>query len=586
MSDSTFSAVSASARDTPGVDSLAHTSEVIGSSVLLAIVDVELLPALLIVIPILFAAVPLVLGLRYDRTGWSVAAITCTALFVASIALAWEVYSDGTYDPVVHAVGGYVAPHGIELVADQFSAVIALLVTGTALGVLAYTRVGGPRGSTFYAAYLLLTGGLLGLTFTGDAFNMFVFLEIVGLATYGLIASDDSAEAAVAALKYLILGTLGASLYLLGVGLLFMATGHLNIQFLGEAVQSTDPAPNETLVRASFAFVLVGFAIKVAQWPLHTWQPDAYQRAPDGVTPLIAALVSTVSAYALGRILFTVYGVEFVTTTPFVQEAVLTIGVASVMIGSVLAVSQSDVKRMLAYSSVSHFGMIVAAYGLATQTALVGAVVHLIGHGLMKAGLFLGVGVVAAGYGARRVREYAGLARHRPVPAAAIAILLISLVGIPPSIGFVGKWYIALGAVQAEIWSVALVIFLSTMLTLLYAARLLETMYFTPAAWVDAPQSVTVATDGGSDRDEPDPPGTTDLPPAESTQPDVGSDPTPIDSVVDSPADPSGSISRRVSIGMLAVVVLSAVIAVGLGFGGEPLYDAVTPYVEEVFDDG
>ena len=504
-----------------------------------ALLDVALLPALLIVVPILAATLPLALGLRFERTGWSVALATCVGLFAATIAVAREVFVDGQVS-VVHEVGGYPAPHGIELVADEFSTMIALLVTGTALGVLAYTRIGGPRGSTFYAGYLLLTGGLLGLTFTGDVFNMFVFLEIVGLATYGLIAKGDSAESAVAALKYLILGTLGASLYLLGVGFLFMATGSLNMQHLADNyLQVADPEYNETLVRASFAFIFVGFAIKVAQWPLHTWQPDAYQHAPDGVTPLIAALVSTVSAYALGRILFTVYGVDFVTTTPFVQEIILAVGVTSVMAGSILAVLQRDVKRMFAYSSVSQFGLIVAAYGLATPLALIGAIVHLVGHGLMKAGLFLGVGVVAASTGARRVRGYAGLADRRPVAAASIAVLGISLIGIPPSIGFIGKWYVAVGAVQAEVWAVAAVIFLSTMLTLLYVARLLEAMYFTPTSHIESPHPTDLATDGGVD-------GTT------------------------------------VSLGMVGIIVGAALLAVGLGFAGEPFYDALEPFVDEV----
>ncbi|WP_290818065.1 monovalent cation/H+ antiporter subunit D family protein [Halovivax sp.] len=538
-----------------------------------ALPGVEALPALLIVVPILAATVPLVLGLKFERTGWSVALVTCLGLFAATIAVARDVFTAGEQRTVYHEVGGYPAPYGIELVADEFSTMIALLIAGTALGVLAYTRVGGPRGSTFYAGYLLLTGGLFGLSFTGDAFNMFVFLEIVGLATYGLVAKGDAAESAVAALKYLILSTLGASLYLLGVGLLFMATGHLNMEYLGDAIAEGVDSPE--LVAASFAFVFVGFAIKVAQWPLHTWQPDAYQRAPDGVTPLIAALVSTVSAYALGRVLFTVYGPEFVTETPFVREVILTVGVASVMAGSITAVMQRDVKRMLAYSSVSQFGLIVAAYGIATQTALIGAIVHLIGHGLMKAGLFMGVGVVAAGYGARRVREYAGLADHRPVAAASIAVLGIALIGIPPSIGFVGKWYIALGSVQAEVWTVAAVIFLSTMLTLLYVARLLEAMYFTPATPTESPHAPGLATDGGA--------------PIEPDGGDESADGAPSDGSgsggVARTAGGEGVDASAVSFGMLAIVVATAVLAVALGFAGEPFWDALEPFVEEVFAD-
>ena len=540
----------------------------------------ELLPALIVVVPILLAAAPIALGLRFDRTGWSVAAVTTTALFVATTYLAAAVYETGQ---VVHVLGGWDEPQGIgiELVADEFSALIALLVTVTAAGVLAYTRVGGPRGNTFYAGYLLLVGGLLGLSMTGDVFNMFVFLEIVGLATYAMIASGDGPESAVAALKYLILGTVGASMYLIGVGFLFMATGALNMEVLGEAVPMVmaEGGGDVTLLRAAFAFIFVGFALKVAQWPLHTWQPDAYQHAPDGVTPLIAALVSTVSAYALGRVMYSVFGPEFLTATPYLTEVVVTVGAVSVLAGSTLAVIQRDVTRMLAYSSVSQFGLVVAAYGLVTQTAFVGAVVHLIGHGVMKAGLFVAAAVVAVSYGARTVDEYAALGKNRPVTAASMGVLLIALIGIPPSAGFIGKWYIAVGAVEAEVWAVAAVIFLSTMLTLAYAARLLETMYFTPATPAEAPHPPgTVAADGGSGSTDPADAGEGSGPADDVTASDGGT-------ALESDSIRRGS-PEAVSVGMLALLVAVAVSAVALGFAGGAFFEWLEPFTSEVFADG
>ncbi|MCU4924866.1 proton-conducting transporter membrane subunit [Halobacteria archaeon AArc-dxtr1] len=506
---------------------------------------------LLIAVPILMAAVPIALGLWFDRTGWSVTAATTAALVAASAYLANAVYAQ---ERVVHVLGGWEEPQGIgiELVADPFSTLIICLVTVTSASLLAYTRVGGPRGNTFYAGYLLLVGGLLGLSLTGDVFNMFVFLEIVGLGTYAMIASGDGPESAVAALKYLILGTVGASLYLIGVGFLFMATGALNIQVLGEAVPqiAAEGGSDLTLLRAGFAFIFVGFAIKVAQWPLHTWQPDAYQHAPDGVTPLIAALVSTVSAYALGRVLYSAFGAEFLTATPYAQEVILAVGAVSVIAGSTLAVIQRDVKRMFAYSSVAQFGLIVAAYGLVTQIAFAGAVIHLVGHGLLKAGLFAAAGVVALSYGARTVNEYAGLAHHRPVPAASMAVLLIALIGIPPSVGFIGKWYIAVGAVEAQVWSVAAVVFLSTMLTLAYSARLLEKMYFTPRVESPHRESIpAVATDGGT--------GTSSA---------------------------GASVRGPVSVGMLVLIVGAALLAVALGFAGDAFFEWLEPFLAEVFN--
>ena len=495
-------------------------------------------PALLIVVPILAATIPLAVGLRYENAGWSIATVVTGALLLLTSWIAVGVYSgDGA---VVHHLGGFTPPIGIELVADRFSIAIALLIASVSLVTLAYTRVGGPRGNTFYAGYLLLVGGLMGVTLTGDAFNLFVFLEITGIATYALVARGRGGGAAVAAMKYLILGTLGASLYLIGVGFLYLSTGTLNMVHLGESLAVV--GYDEPLVRAGFAFIVVGFAIKVAQWPVHTWQPDAYQRAPDGVTPLIAALVSTVSAYALGRVLYTVFTPDFLLNTPFASELLVAIGTASIIAGSVLAVIQWNLKRMLAYSSVSQFGLIVAAYGLVTETALLGAIIHLLGHGIMKAGLFIGVGIIAATLGIRTIEEYGGLARKRPYLAGSIALLGIALVGIPPSIGFIGKWYIAVGAVEAALWPVATVIFFSTMLTLAYVAKLGERMYVQSDTGVSHTVRATpLLTDGGE------------------------------------------MLARPASLAMRAALVIVAVAAIVLGFAGAGFDAAFGPFVEEVF---
>ena len=496
------------------------------------------IPLLLVVVPILAATIPIVIGLRKDDVGWAITTLTCALLFLGSIVLAWSVYSgDGT---VFHRLGGFDRPVGIELVADRFSTGIALLVTSVSLGVLSYTRVGGPRGNTFYAGYLLLVGGLLGITFTGDVFNLFVFLEITGLATYGLIAKSSSGKAAYSALKYLIIGTLGASLYLLGVGLLYIATGTLNMIDLSTALATV--GYDDPLILGGFAFIVVGFSIKVAQWPVHSWQPDAYQHAPDGVTPLIAALVSTVSAYAMGRVLYTVFTIDFLRETPLAADALVVIGSLSIVIGSILAVMQWDVKRMLAYSSVSQFGVIVAAFGLVTETALLGAMIHLIGHGLMKAGLFIGVGIIAYSLGVRTVEGYAGVARKQPFVAGSIALLGIALIGIPPSIGFLGKWYIAVGSVEAAVWPVAAIIFFSTMLTLAYVAKIGEKMFFQAQPGTSHQvKSTPLFTDGG---------------------------------VVD---------AVSASIGMKSVLICCALLAILLGFAGAGLESAFGPFVDEVF---
>ena len=458
----------------------------------------DILLPLLISIPIMLAALPLLLGIKYDRAGWPIAMLGSLVVAGLSTLLAWEVYLEGqsTGNQIIHELGGFPAPRGIELVGDGLSALIALLIAVVSVAVLIYARESGPQGNAFYSGYLLLTGGLLGVAFTGDLFNLFVFLEIVGLVTYALIAADRNGKAAYGALKYLFLGTVGASLYLIGVGYAFVATGTLNMLDLQTALAEvgyTDP-----LVQAAFGFILVGFMLKIAIFPLHTWQPDAYTYAPDTMSAYISALVSTTAAYALIRISFDVFTVDFFAANPLIADGIVLLASTSIVVGSLLAVMQSEIKRIFAYSSVAQFGMIVAAIGLTSETALLGAVIHLVGHGLMKATLFLGAGLLATAYGARTISEYAGLAKRAPFTSGAIAVTGLALVGIPPSIGFLGKWFIGLGAVEEGAWGLAVVIFISTMLTLLYVARIFEKLYFNPLAAGDRGSTgeTTDSTDG------------------------------------------------------------------------------------------
>jgi len=478
---------------------------------------IEHLPVLLVVLPIVGGSIPLVASLVSERAGWPVA--TLTLIGQASLAglLAWTVSTSGT---VSYAVGGFAAPYGIELVVDGLSGAVALFVAVVSLGVLAYARQAGPHSSAFYGLYLLLVAGLTGMTVTGDVFNLYVFLEITGLAAYGLVASGRDASAAVAALKYLIIGTVGASLYLLGVGYLLAATGTLNMADLATKLGEM-AAYDSTLVLTAFGLMVGGLTVKVALFPLHTWQPDAYANAPDTVSAFISALVSTVSAYALARLLFSVFTVEFLTAVPVARWALVGLACVSIIAGSALAVSQDSVQRMLAYSSVSQFGLVVAGFAIATPLAVVGATVHLLGHAVMKGGLFAATGVIERKTGATTVNGYAGMGSRVPLSAFCFAVLSLAMVGVPPAVGFVGKWYIVLGAVSAGNWPVVAVLLASTLLTLAYFARLVERLYFAEA---------TIHSEEGLSEEAP-------------------------------VTDGSG---QAVSFGMIAVVVIAAALAVAL----------------------
>jgi multicomponent Na+:H+ antiporter subunit D len=554
----------------------------------------DILLPLAVVVPILAATLPLALGLRYDRVGWPIAAVGTTAVAGIAAAIAAEVALNGPFN---HALGGFLPPVGIELVADRLSVAVLLLVAAVSVATLAFARVAGPRGNPFYSAYLLLVGGLVGMVLTGDLFNLFVFLEITGLTTYALIAADRSGASAYASLKYLVVGTVGASLYLLGVGYVFLATGTLNM-LDAQAQIVAQAGYGDPLVRASYAFIVAGLALKIALFPVHSWQPDAYQRAPDSVTTIVAALVSTASAYALIRVTYTVFTVEFLAANEAIATALLVVSTVSIVAGSALAAMQSNLKRMFAYSSVAQFGMIGAAVALANETALLGGIVHLIGHGIMKFGLFLGIGLLALGYGSREFADLASAARAAPYTSGAVAVLGLALVGIPPSIGFLGKWYIGVGAVDAGLAgggavgiAVAAAIFVSTLLTLSYVARLLERFYFAgaglPGDHGEVPGDAgdgaddAAATDGGRAGDD----AATDGGDAASAD---GGDPSPTTTASGLPAPVEGAprsslVPDRVPTAPLLALGLAALATVALGFGGFALAEWFGPFLTEAF---
>ncbi|MBX0302838.1 monovalent cation/H+ antiporter subunit D family protein [Haloarcula salinisoli] len=493
---------------------------------------IEHLPVLLVVLPIIGASVPLVASLYTDRSGWSIAVVTMLGHAALAGLLAERVWTDGV---VSYAVGGFALPYGIELVVDGLSLAVVLLISAISLGVLAYARHAGPHENTFYSQLLLLVTGLTGMTVTGDVFNLYVFLEITGLAAYGLVASGREASAAVAALKYLIVGTVGASLYLLGVGYALAATGTLNMADMSGKLAAV--GYDSTLVLTAFGLMVGGLSVKVALFPLHTWQPDAYANSPDSVSAFISALVSTVSAYALARLLFSVFTVDFLTAVPAARWALIVVASVSIVAGSALAVSQASVQRMLAYSSVSQFGLVIAGFAVATPIAVVGATVHLVGHAVMKGGLFAATGIIERETGATTIGGYAGMGGRTPLAASAFTVLALGMVGVPPAIGFVGKWYILVGAVEAELWPVVAVLLASTLLTLAYFARLGERLYF---AEPTIREEGSIA-DGGEESDG--------LRASSEPRFDGGD---------------GDDGEEAVSTGMLAVVVVAAVLAVAL----------------------
>ena len=434
------------------------------------------LPLLAIILPLLAAPVCVLAG----RAGaaWLIALSSSVFSLAAAVALLQRVVQEGT---VSYQLGGWAPPWGIELRVDLLGAYVLLIVCVIAALVMAYARrsvireVETSRIPAFYAAILLVCAGLSGITVTGDAFNLFVFLEVSSLASYALISMGRDRRAISAAFQYLVMGSIGATFILIGIGFLYLMTGTLNMQDLAQRL----PAVADTRsVRAGFAFLTVGIGLKLALFPLHLWLPNAYAYAPSVVSALFAATATKVAVYALLRFILDVFGVDFSLGNMPLNVLLIVLGSAGILIASLVAVYQENVKRMLAYSSVAQVGYMVLGIGLASAAGVSAAIMHLFNHALMKGALFLALGAVAYQLGRVGLRDFAGLGRSMPWTMAAIVIGGLSLIGVPGTAGFISKWYLVLAILEQDIWPLAVLVLVGSILALLYIWRLVETAYF------------------------------------------------------------------------------------------------------------
>ena len=436
------------------------------------------LPIFPVLFPLFVAILIPLVARKKNQIPWALCVGATGISFISSVLLLKKVFTLG---PLSYWLGNWEPPWGIEYSIDVFSGFVLVVVSFMAFLISVYSRqsiqkeIPERKISFFYAVFMLLVAGLLGMVATGDLFNLYVFLEISAISSYVLIACGRQREALMASYNYLILGTIGATFILLGMGYLYMNTGTLNMADLN---QRLPPVFHSKVVLTGFAFLTVGLSIKVALFPFHFWLPNAYTYAPSVVSAFLAATATKVSAYALIRIMFNVFTVDFNQNVVPISEIFLVLSAAAMIVGPLLAIGQTDIRRMLAYSSVGQIGYIIMGVALINPTAMVGSILHIMNHALMKGTLFLVVGVLIYQANIIHIEDLKGMGKRMPFTMAALTIAALSMVGIPLTVGFVSKWYLALGGLEAGRWFVVPVILTSSLLTAVYFWRVLETVYF------------------------------------------------------------------------------------------------------------
>jgi multicomponent Na+:H+ antiporter subunit D len=438
----------------------------------------EQFPALIIVVPLIASFfVPLIGWWRKKLCyPWVVAALVVT--FISSLGTINTVMTISKFS---YRLGGWAPPWGIEYALDYLSAFVLVIVSFISLIVALYSNKSVEKelpGQTvpFYTLFLLLVTGLLGIVITGDVFNLFVFLEISSLSCYGLIAIGEEG-APIATFNYVIMGTIGACFYLLGVGYLYIATGSLNMADLADILPHMY---NSKIILVAFAFFTVGVMLKGAVFPLHIWMPDAYAAAPSAVSSLIAPLMTKVAAYVMIRIMFTIFQPSFSLITLPVFTILGWLSVAAILVGGIWAITQTDIKKMLVYILVAEVGYIVIGISVGNSTGLTGAILHIMNDAFMMACLFLIVGAIVYKTGNRDIRKMRHLNQKMPFTMAAFTIAALSMVGIPPACGFFSKWYLILGAIDAQKWVFAATLLISSLVNAILFFRVIEYAYFSP----------------------------------------------------------------------------------------------------------
>ncbi len=443
----------------------------------------SLLPPLLPAGMLAAAIVAAAIGSRWPGAArWLAVAATLAGTIACAIGLS-QVIGGQT---LVAALGGWAQPLGIAQRFDALSGFIATLVCFIGLLVVLYPPGIGfqtppDRRLPVHALVLLLLAGLLGVAMAADLFNLFVFLEIYSIAAYSLIALGGPLGA-VAAFRYLVIGTIGSGLYLLGVGFVYFTTGTLSMADASDKLGTVGPTATVT---TAVVLMVVGLATKMALFPLHVWLPDAHSHAPPAAAALLASVQVKVAAYAIVRIVFDVVPDDVLAAFPLL--AIITwAGVGGVLFGSVMAIRQTDFKRMLAFSTVAQLGYIGIGIGLDTPLALVGALLLVLNHAFMKGTMFFVAGNVYEATGRKTIAAFAGLGRRMPWTMTGFTIAAASMIGLPPTAGFFSKFYLVLGAAEAGdtgtpwSWVVAIVVAASSILTLTYFVPVLEAIWFKP----------------------------------------------------------------------------------------------------------
>lgn len=438
-------------------------------------------PVLLTVLPLSFAAICPIVGLWNRRfcLPWAALGAALTTAMAFSLI--------GSVSPGVAAsyhMAGWEPPWGIEVRLDFVGLLFSCMVSSIGFLILIYSRryieheLPAERIPYYYTLFLLAFSALLGFSGAGDMFNLFVFMEIFSVTCYALVAATGEGQALRASFKYLLVGAVSSIAVLLGIAFVYGTAGSLNMADISSRLAVT---PHVSATGVALILFMAGFSVKAAVFPLHVWLPDAHSLAPSPVSALLSALVIKIGALGMFRILFSVYGdgcPDLLAMRSAAAEVFAWAGALSIVVGSTMAILQKKLKLMVAYSSVAHIGYILMGLCMLNPGGLTGGLYNILAHAMGKACLFLVAGIFLYKHGISLIEHLKGIGRRMPVTAGAFSLAALSIVGLPPSAGFMAKWHILQGCFSEGRYAFAVAALLGTLLSAVYCFRVVYYLFF------------------------------------------------------------------------------------------------------------
>jgi multicomponent Na+:H+ antiporter subunit D len=413
-------------------------------------------------------AIPLFRKRSFNRT-LIIGFFVLLFVIISSGVILWHVNLNG---PIYYRFGGHDAKIGIEFLVDSFSAFFTLLIVILATIVYIYSSGDATEGieekeyGRYYILLFILLMSMFGILYTNDLFNTYVFIEILSITTCSIISIKRKKDTYTSAFRYVMLNEIGSLSYLFGVALLYMITGYTNIALVSERLSTIwELYPANTII--ALGFMIVGIGIKAAIFPFHIWLPDAHSSAPSTSSAILSAIVVKVYLLIFVKIIYRVFGIEIIEALN-IQWVLMIMAAVGMIMGSIFAIAQKDVKRMLGYSSVAQVGYILLGIGLLTHSGLQAAFFHIVSHGIMKTALFLSVGAIIFYKKTRKVNDFDGLGFIMPVAMGVFSIAALGMIGIPLTSGFISKFRLGMAVLDSHYIILLVVIMISSLLNVIY----------------------------------------------------------------------------------------------------------------------